>query len=89
MYIEWKTPTWDEWKQPGALRENKLVCFGFIAGYLDAGGHIRIPDGIAGEDALASLGRALVSAYDGTDPDDPFDLVCEETLMHYFPNTTE
>lgn len=85
MTINW-TPDWNEWKQPGALRDNKLVCFGIIAGYLDAGGHIRLPDGIAGEDAVASLGRAVVSAYE-SDPniDEPFDLVCHDILERYFP----
>lgn len=85
MNIEWK-PRWDDWHSSKARHENKLVCFGIIAGHLEATQQIRTPDGLAGEDTLASLGIALVNAYE-SDPynDEPFDLVCEEALLKYFP----
>ena len=82
----WKQ-SWDEWHNAKNLHENKLVCFGLYAGFLAENGYIRIPSGLGGEDAVASLGIATVKAYEaaGDDIDEPFDLFCEAVLERYFP----
>ena len=84
--VNWERP-WDEWHNATNLHENKLVCFGLHAGFLAENGYIRIPSGLSGEDAVASLGIAMVKAYEaaGDDIYGPFDLFCEAVLRIYFP----
>lgn len=45
------------------LRENLLVTFGCRAGAMDALGHIALPSGSAGEDALADFANYIVTLY--------------------------
>lgn len=86
MDINWK-PRYDDWNSAQSLRENMLVCFGLYAGYLAEQGKITIPSGLAGEDAVASLGIAVVNAFRSPstpDVDGPFDCFCIDQLIQYF-----
>ena len=86
MDFHWK-PRWDDWHTAQSLRENKLVCFGLYAGYLAEQGKIKLPSGLQGEDAIASLGIAVVNAFehpDTPDFDEPFDCFCIDQLIQYF-----
>lgn len=71
------------------LRENLLVTFGARAAVMDALGHITLPTGSRGEDALANLAVEICDAWIARDDEDPclgFDEFIETALIRAFAN---
>jgi len=76
------------WKDPAAVRDNQLVCFGLRAGEMYALGHISLPRGVCGEDIVAAAGIEAVRLWltpDAVDPDISFDEHIERYLLDHFP----
>jgi hypothetical protein len=73
------------------LRENLLVTMGVRAGSMEAAGHIRLPEGVLGEDEVADFVVRTVDAYLALpiDCDISFDEFIETALTEKWGNAAE
>lgn len=66
------------------IRENMLVTMGVRAGCMEALGHIVLPDGSNGEDAVARFVSETVTNYTNTEADIGFDEYIEAALTEKY-----